>query len=841
MRHTRRAEIPLWFAVTLGVILVVILGFWTYRSTLNITGEGKQAIVFWGNVSDFGEEIYAAIHQFELKNPEYQVIMSPSVARDLTGDAQRLLSAVAGGVPPDVVWFDRFAIGEWAGRGALEDLRPLIESQNSKDAWDQKYGINLGDFYRWAVEETEYRPPGSAEKPGIYGIATTADVRVLFSNSDILRQEGMVDGAGNPQPPRTWEELREASKKLTRYARPGEMSSEMTRLGFAPNYGNSWLYIYAWQAGGELLSPDRTRCTLNSPEVRRALQYMVDVYDDVGGYSKARGFEQMFQQDAMDPFLRGLVVMKIDGDWILEKIAEYRPDFDFFVSAGPMPADELAKGRKPVTWAGGWSYVIPKASRNKAGAFRLIQYLSSREAMLLLEYGKREKKESEGRLYMPRTFANRRIFEELVKEAVDENPRCPPAFRRAYAVQKELLPNTRIRPVSPAGQLLWQKHREALENAVNHGFVGKARAAGKDEVQYCLDLATADVQRALDQLRNPPAPEARVKWVPYLAAYVGLVMLPFVGMWIAYRRGRREYSYKGREVGAALFFASPWLIGFVLFVGGPILFSVVISLTQYDVINPAHFVGLDNYRFILEDTLFLKSLGNTLYMILRIPLMMGASLAIAVLLNRGLHGIGIYRTAYYMPAIVPLVAAALLWIWILNPNIGVINEFLRWLFGTPLLRWAELSPPDWLQDQHWSKPSLILMSIWSAGGGIIIWLAGLQSINPQLYEAASIDGAGAWRRFLHVTLPMLSPYTLFNFIIGVIGTMQYWQEAYIMTEGGGPGMSTLFYGYHLFREAFQFFRMGYASALSWILFMMVLGLTIVQLWLSKRWVHYEQE
>ena len=840
MRYTRRAQIPLWFACTLGLILILILALWTHQSTSTRT-DGKEAIIFWGNVFDFGEEIYAAIHQFELRNPEYKVIMSPAVARDLTGDAQRLLSAVAGKVPPDVVWFDRFAIGEWAGRGALEDLRPLIESQNPRNPWDQKYAINLADFYPWAIEETEYRPPGSTQKPGIFGIATTADVRVLFSNSNILRQEGMVDAQGNPKPPTTWEELREASKKLTRYARPGDFNSEMTRLGFAPNYGNSWLYIYAWQAGGEFLSPDRTTCTLNSPPIRRALQYMVDVYDDCGGYSKARGFEQMFQQDTMDPFLRGLVVMKIDGDWRFENIAEFQPDFDFWISPGPMPADELAKGRKPITWAGGWSYVIPKSSRNKSGAFKLIQYLSSREAMLLLEYGKREKKESEGRLYMPRTFANRRIFEELVREAVDTNPRCPPAFKRAYAVQKELLPNTRIRPVSPAGQLLWQKHREALENAVNHGFVAKAQAAGKDEVQFCLDSATTDVQRALDELRTPPPPESRVNWPPYLFAYLLLVLTPFLAMIPVYYRRKREYAYKPREIGAALLFASPWIIGFVLFVGGPILFSVIISLTRYDVINPAHFVGLDNYRFILQDSLFFKSLGNTLFMILRIPLMMATSLAIALLLNRGLRGIGFYRTAYYMPAVVPLVAAALLWIWILNPNIGIVNEFLRWLFDTPLLRWAKLHPPEWLQDQYWAKPSLILMSVWSAGGGIIIWLAGLQSINPQLYEAASIDGAGPWQRFLHVTLPMLSPYTLFNFIIGVIGTMQYWQEAYIMTEGGGPGMSTLFYGYHLFREAFQFFRMGYASALSWILFVIVLILTILQLWLSTKWVHYEQE
>ncbi|HWP41496.1 MAG TPA: sugar ABC transporter permease, partial [Tepidisphaeraceae bacterium] len=277
-------------------------------------------------------------------------------------------------------------------------------------------------------------------------------------------------------------------------------------------------------------------------------------------------------------------------------------------------------------------------------------------------------------------------------------------------------------------------------------------------------------------------------------------------------------------------FASPWMIGFAVLVGGPILFSILLSFTRYDVLTPARYVGLDNYRQLLHDSLLYKSLGNTAYMLIRIPLMMAVSLAIALLLNRAVRGIGFYRTAFYMPAIVPMVAASLLWVWLLNPTAGVINRMLGWFID---------SPPLWLQDPAWSKPSLILMSLWTAGAGMIIWLAGLQSIPQQLYEAASIDGAGAWRRFVHVTLPMLSPYILFNTIVGVIGTMQIFGEAYIMTAGG-PVDSTLFYAYYLFKQAFGYFRMGYASALAWILFLVVLGLTLVQLWLGKKWVHYEQ-
>jgi multiple sugar transport system permease protein len=205
-----------------------------------------------------------------------------------------------------------------------------------------------------------------------------------------------------------------------------------------------------------------------------------------------------------------------------------------------------------------------------------------------------------------------------------------------------------------------------------------------------------------------------------------------------------------------------------------------------------------------------------------------------------------------MPAIVPLVAASLMWIWILNPSYGLINGALAWLYDTWLFDRIErvisafttepfhFTLPLWLQHESTSKPSIILMKLWAAGGGMIIWLAGLQSIPQELYEAARVDGANAWQRFRNVTVPMLSPYILFNLIIGLIATMQIFSEAYIMTPNGEPFGSTLFYAYYLFQQAFQFFRMGYASSLAWILFIVVLLLTLLQLWLSKKWVHYEQ-
>src|SRR5690349_12389502 len=212
--------------------------------------------------------------------------MSKSVSRDLAGDAQRLMSAIAGGVPPDVVYFDRFAIGEWAARGALTDLRPMLEAQR-KDDPDH---LDLSRYYDYTVSEASYRPPGTNQPPGVYGIPCTTDIRLMFVNNDVLRQAGLVHAKGEPRPPRNWDELREDANKLTMYRVPGDKHSGITRLGFGPNSGNSWLYMYAWQAGGEMMNtsapvverdpvsgaehvwPPMTKVTMDSPPVVRALR-----------------------------------------------------------------------------------------------------------------------------------------------------------------------------------------------------------------------------------------------------------------------------------------------------------------------------------------------------------------------------------------------------------------------------------------------------------------------------------------------------------------------------------------------------------------------------------------
>jgi multiple sugar transport system permease protein len=867
MRHVdsqsrHRGYVPLWTALLVAVIAIVALTVWTIRSMSPETSDGRQTIVFWG-AQQLGEDIYAVVNQFEKLpencdangKPKYKIILGTATSPDITSDQQRLLCAVAGEVPPDVVWFDRFAIGEWAARDALENLKPYLAAQKK----DDPYYLNLDDYYQWAVKETSYARPGSHDEPGIYGVPLDVDIRVLFINSDLLRQEGLVDPkTKQPKAPSTWEELRDYANRLTRYKRPGDKTSGIARLGFGPNFGNSWLYMYAWQAGGELMNADRTKVTLDSPPVVRALRYMADTYDDLGGYARVeayQAYQRAFGGGPLDGFLDGKVAMKIDGVWSMESIADWDRDMDFMCVPAPIPADRLAAGAKPITWGGGYSLVMPHTARNKEGAWKLIQYLCSNPVQTQLEEGRRELKLSAGRLYLPKSVANQKVFDALVTKYIYGNPDIPPCYQRAYQVVKAMMPQTLYRPVTPVGQRLWVQHIAAYDAGMNHTYRKQARdklgpnASDDDieneEMHLALAGAQAPVQHMLDDILTPLPPETRVNWTPWFLLYLVLAILPPLGIIFYFRWRKGHHMYKGKEVAAAMLFASPWMIGFICFVGGPIFFSILFSFTKYDVLSPAHWVGWTNFREMFHDEIFYKSLGNTAYMIIRVPLTMAASLALAMLLDRAIRGLGLYRTICYMPANVPIVAAALLWTWIFNGETGIINTMLRWLFETTPMIWlqhllhVQFTLPGWLQDANWSKPALILMSLWSSGGGIIIWLAGLQSIPDQLYEAASIDGAGPWRRFWNVTVPMLSPYILFNSIIGVIKTLQIFDEAFVMTQGG-PDRSTLFYAYQLFQEAFQFFHMGYASALAWILFLIVLALTMLQLWLSTKWVHYDR-
>jgi len=300
-----------------------------------------------------------------------------------------------------------------------------------------------------------------------------------------------------------------------------------------------------------------------------------------------------------------------------------------------------------------------------------------------------------------------------------------------------------------------------------------------------------------------------------------------------YVKGDKLGKLARREEREFYLFISPWIIGFVLFGAGPILGSLVVSFTDWNLLSPPKWVGLGNFQRMWNDRFVSIALKNTLYYgIGSVLLGVVVSFLLALLLNQKVRGQAIFRTIFYLPSVVSGIAVALLWINIFNPDFGLLNQGLR-AIGVD-------EPPGWLVSPTWAMPALILMSVWSAGGSMVIYLAGLQSIPEHLYEAASIDGAGVWAKFWNITVPMMSPVIFFNLIVGFITSLQAFVQIFVMTNGG-PANATLVYGLYLYRSAFQNFQMGYASALSWLLFIVIIGITIVQFVLARRWVYYEAD
>lgn len=279
--------------------------------------------------------------------------------------------------------------------------------------------------------------------------------------------------------------------------------------------------------------------------------------------------------------------------------------------------------------------------------------------------------------------------------------------------------------------------------------------------------------------------------------------------------------------------ASPWILGFLIFTLGPMLASIYYSFTEFPLISSPEWIGLENYQLMLSgDKFFFQSLKvTTIYAIVSVPLYLVIGFFLAVLLNQRIRFVALWRTIYYLPAVVSGVAVALLWQWIFNSDFGVAN----WL-----LKLISIQGPSWLLDPHWALPALIIMSLWGVGGGMVIYLAGLQGVPTVLYEAAEIDGANMVQRFVHITLPMVSPVIFFNLVIGIIAALQTFTQAFIMT-GGGPRQATYFYMLHLYNNAFQWLKMGYASALAWVLFFYILALTLLVFRSSSAWVYYEGE
>ena len=783
----------------------------------------RRQLVIWGidlgNPNQKGTQ--AVVRAFEALHPDVHVqVASMGVG---TTDPQKLMTSVVGNVAPDIIFQDRFQLPDRASRGAFRSLDDLIARDRDKDPLCPR----VEDYYPAAWKESSYGGH-------VYGIPMALDTRVLYWNKARFRERAeqlRALGCDPDRAPRTWSEMLSYNKALTEF----NPDKSIKQAGFIPNFGDSWLYIYAFMTNASFMSADGKTCTLDSPQSEEALTFMLKNYDLLGGYEKELAFESGLQQHENDPFILGQVAMKIDGDWILPDMARYGPQIDLGTAPPPVPDDRYyhrgayANEKDTfVTWSGGHALVIPTGARNVEDAWEYIKFASSFQGRMMDSTNQRDWDRQRGRTFIAKQVANRVANEALQKKFQPAIPK----FAEAINVNVAMAAHTRMRPSTIVGQKLWDEQISAMQEALYHRATPhKALLDAQMVVQHELDTA-------LDKDNHPPANTQ----LPLVAGIFILLLgaLAWVATWNRARMGR----IAKHESRWAMAFIAPSMIGFLVLTLGPMLASLYFSFTQYDVLSAPRWVGLKNYADIAgaDHVNTTKAFTNVIYLAgIGVPLSVMTGLAVAILLNSATRGIRFYRTFFYMPSIVPAVASAILWTWVLTPDPGkgLINAGWTHTFS----KWLNAPPPAWLGSAHWSKDGLILMALWSVGSGMILWLAGLKGVPNTLYEAASLDGASPAKQFWKVTAPVLSPLIFFNAVMGLIGSMQEFDRMYIMRPVGGgsvgPDDSFLTPVYLLFQNGFTFFKMGYASAIAWTIFLIIVVLTAVQFWLAPRWVHYE--
>ncbi|MBI1755595.1 MAG: extracellular solute-binding protein [Fimbriimonas ginsengisoli] len=779
----------------------------------------RRVVTVWGVA---GEEkgFYAAVRAFEHSHPNLRVRVLSMGTGGMS--PQKLLTSIVGRVPPDVIYQDRFTVSDWASRGAFRSLDDLV-ARDRRDPLSPK----AEQYYPAAWNEAMYGGK-------VYAIPLRVDDRALYWNRAVFRENAATlrqAGLDPERAPRTWSELLAYGKALTKF----DASGNPVRLGFIPNLGNSWLYLYAFQSNAAFLSADGRRCTLDSPETEAALRFMKDGYDIVGGYEKAQAFQTADLGGEQDAFMTGRVAMKIDGNWTLGSIVLYGPRTDFQVAPAPVPDDRyFGRGRfagekdRFVTWSGGFSWAIPTGARHVDDGWEFIKWITSVEGRLYQDEENAKWQRLQGRAFIPRMHANVEANEKAFRLFKPADPK----FADALRVHMDLMAHSRTRPPTFAGQLLWDEHARAVENACSNRMgVKEALLAGQRVVQRELD----------DSFTIERYPEMN-PWIPWVT--FGAILVCFkLSLYRRWRRMRLGRNAR-QEARWAYAFITPWLVGFGALTLGPMLASLTFSFTRYSVLSPPRWVGLSNYADLATSDRdhMLKALSNVAYLGgLGVPLGIATGLGVALLLNAGVRGLRFYRTCFYLPSIVPAVASAVLWWWVLapDPHRGLVNA----AWTATISRWLHLEAPGWLSAEAWAKPALIAMGLWGAGSGMILWLAGLKGIPTSLYEAASLDGAKPAQSFWKITVPQLTPIIFFSAVMGVIGSLQEFDRAYVLTTGlgFGPGDSLLTPVYYLFSHGFGYFRMGYASAIAWITFVIILLLTLLQFRLAPGWVRSEEE
>jgi len=792
---------------------------------------------YWANYIE-NAFIVQVCEGFERENPGIKIKREWFV-----GDYGRKLQLVLiTGKAADVLLMDDEIFPTYSVRGYLEDLRPYIMRRSDETE------RMLADELAYIETPKDKRDPAfqrvclptaleSFNYKGFQGgVPWDGNINLVFYNKDLF------DEAGVPYPSDdwTWEDFRRVAKTLTE-----DLDGDGNIDQFGTNVGFSFLGFepILWSFGGAVLNEDRDESAIHLPralEAARFLHNMKFVDRSSPWASELEGFWTEVQ------ILTGRVAMVPAMSYMIPALNRVKHAMRWGLAH--MPIGPHGDRYTRVTWDG-ISIYAHTTREKKELAWQFIKYFLNEKNQAII--GRQQRglpvRRAQAREYYldPDTPAK----EEIALEAMEYG---------------------RLTPITPRYQELRDVITEEMDDLNNADATGATPEESFEKLGHQVNRV---MEKELADWAQRVAPEAHagakasglkalgVACLIIVAAFAAAMVLrplrkAFLGQLSEARRmfGSRRSRRNAIE---GILFASPWLLGLCLFQLFPIVFSIVLSFCEWDPYEPIqnmNFIGPDNYvrAFstdpVTGDPLVLKALYNTFYYaFFAVPLGISLSLGLALLLNQKIRGITVFRTTFYLPSIVAGVATVILWTYIFNAQFGPLNAFLRaanrFFDATVVLAFINLPVPKWLADPHWSKPAMIIMALWGAGGAaMLIFLAGLQGVPDQLYEVAELDGAGRFRKFWNITLPMLTPTIYFNLIMGIIGALKVFMQAYVMTDGkGGVDKSLLFYVLHLYNKAFVEFEMGYASALAWILFLIILAFTLLVIRSSAVWVYYEGE
>lgn len=777
-----------------ALLLLVVVVAWAFarvglRAVARLAADrgGIELVVMhWAGEGGPEEDaiVERTLRDFEAANPGIRV------RRINPGDSgsfyTKLQTMLAGGQPPDVFYLGNERVASFVSLGLVADLGPFLAADAA--AGD---ALDLEAFFRPTVDAFRYDGRAVGAGP-LYGLPKDFTTVGFYINKDLFAKAGIPI----PSPDWTWEEYIAAARRLG--ALDGVVGSEFVTWPFI-------LRAYLRTEGVDVRRGDFDDLAFDDPVVVEALERLRAWRHDEAN-ALTSGKSKLATGAAT--FTTGTVAMAGPfGRWV---VPEYRRITEFEWDFLPLP-----RGRVHSNIIATVAWSISERSRHKDAAWKLVRWLTSERV---------QSEQARLGLAIP-------SLESVAASDAFLDPTALPEHDEHYLLPFRD-PDADVRVVDwPADPTFEQLFGTRMNQALLTG-------------DRSLADSIADFERAWTRHRESPLRSAGSDrpLVPWRTIALGATAIGGVGLLgaiLLYARGGASRTAR-REERAGLLLASPWIVGFALFMLVPIAMSLILSLADWkglSTLDQARAVGFANYaELLLHDERFRRSLWVTLfYVLIAVPGGQIAALGAALLMNAKVRGIALYRAAWYLPSVLAGVGVAVLWRWIFDPEVGLMNALLR-----PMLSIVGLAPPEWFGKDAalFGPPAFALMSLWMIGGSMLIYLAGLQGIPKDLTEAAEIDGIGPVRRFLSITLPLLSPVILFNTLMALIGSFQVFTQAFVMT-GGEPGDLTRFYVLYLYNQAFESYAMGYASAMAWLLLLIVLAITILLLKTSDRFVHYE--